>query len=65
MCIRDSNDFVSEQLPREYPNIHYQSVEFSDQKQGLKALLAGAVDGFVTSGGGVEHEFLFLSLIHI
>lgn len=54
-----ANDFVSRQLPKEYPNIHYQTVEFSEQEQGLKALVSGAVDGFITSGGGVENEFLF------
>jgi len=54
-----ANDFVKEQLPLEYQNIHYGSIEFSDQALGLKALLAGQVDGFITSGGGVENEFLF------
>lgn len=53
-----SNDFVIEQLPREFPNIHFRAVSFEDQETGLKALEAGAVDGFVTSGGGVENEFL-------
>ena len=54
-----ANDFVSQQIPKEYPNIHFQTVEFSEQEQGLKALISGAVDGFITSGGGVENEFLF------
>jgi len=54
-----ANDFVSQQLPKEYPNIHYQTVEFSEQEQGLRALISGAVDGFITSGGGVENDFLF------
>lgn len=54
-----ANDFVSQQLPKEYPNVHYRTVEFSEQEQGLKALASGAVDGFITSGGGVENEFLF------
>ena len=54
-----TNDFVNEQLARAYPNIHYQSVEFSNPDQGLKALLAGSIDGFIAAGGGVEQEFMF------
>ena len=54
-----ANDFVSQQLPKEYPNIHYQTINFAEQEQGLKALVSGRVDGFITSGGGVENEFLF------
>ncbi|TDP61528.1 transporter substrate-binding domain-containing protein [Roseateles toxinivorans] len=53
-----SNDFVIEQLPKEFPNIHIQVVSFDDQQLGLKALAAGEVDGFVTAGGGIEYEFL-------
>lgn len=53
-----SNDFVIEQLPKEFPNIHFQEVSFDDQQLGLKALAAGQVDGFVTAGGGIEYEFL-------
>ncbi|MDR3412789.1 MAG: transporter substrate-binding domain-containing protein [Formivibrio sp.] len=53
------NDFVSQRIPQEYPNIHFQPLEFINQKQGLSALLSGKIDGFITSGGGVEHEFLF------
>lgn len=52
-------DFVGEQLPSEYPNIRFEKAEFPDQDQALKALASGALDGFVTSGGGIEHEFLF------
>ena len=54
-----ANDFVSQQLQKEYPGIHFQIVEFAEQEHGLKALVAGDVDGFVASGGGVEHEYLF------
>nr|WP_316642404.1 transporter substrate-binding domain-containing protein [uncultured Roseateles sp.] len=53
-----ANDFVIEQLPKEFPNIHFQEVSFDDQQLGLKALEAGQVDGFVTAGGGIEYEFL-------
>jgi diguanylate cyclase (GGDEF)-like protein len=52
------NDFVVQQLPKEFPNIHIQSVEFDSQEPGLQALEAGLVDGFVTAGGGVEYDFL-------
>ncbi len=53
------NDFVIDALPREFPNIHIQSVGFDAQEAGLKALDAGQLDGFVTAGGGVEYEFLY------
>lgn len=54
-----ANDFVSGQLPVEYPNIRFEKVEYPDQKQALKELASGALDGFITSGGGIEHEYLF------
>ena len=53
------NDFVSAQIPREYSNVRFQTLEYADQGAGLKALVDSRVDGFITSGGGVEHEFLF------
>lgn len=54
-----SNDYVSQQMSKEYPAIHVQVVEFEAQRQGLNALVAGEVDGFIASGGGVELEFVF------
>ena len=54
-----ANDFVSTQLPKEYPNIHYKGLDFEDQERGLKALVSGQIGGFVTNGGGVEREILF------
>ncbi len=54
-----ANDFVRQQLPKTYRNIHYQAIDFDNQAQGLKALREGVVDGFVTAGGGVEKAFLF------
>lgn len=53
------NDFVIGQLPKEFPNIHVQSIEFDEQEAGLKALERGELDGFVTAGGGLEYEFLY------
>lgn len=53
-----ANDFVIEQLPKEFPNIHFKEVSFEDQAEGLKSLAEGEVDSFVTAGGGIEHEFL-------
>ena len=52
------NDFVVQQLPQEFPNVRPQSVEFDDPVQALQALEAGKTEGFVTTGGGVEYEFL-------
>ena len=53
------NDFVIQQLPLEFPNVRPVAVEFDDPGQALAALEAGQVDGFVTTGGGVEYEFLY------
>jgi diguanylate cyclase (GGDEF)-like protein len=53
-----ANDFVREQLPKEYRNIAYQASEFPDQEMGLNTLAQDQIDGFVTAGGGVEHEYL-------
>lgn len=52
------NDFVQEALPREFPNIHFESAEYDEQDKALQALVDGKVDGFVTTGGGVEYEYL-------
>lgn len=54
-----SNDFVIEKIPREYRNITYLPVTFQDQEAALKALVGRQIDGVVTSGGGVEYEFLY------
>lgn len=53
-----SQDFVIQQLPREFPNVHFTVAEFETQAEGLQALADRRIDGFVTSGGGVEYDFL-------
>lgn len=53
------NDFVIQQLPKEYPRVRPKSVEFDEPGHALLALGLGQVDGFVTSGGGVEFEYLY------
>ena len=53
-----ANDFVLEALPRIYPNIRFKPLVFADQNLALAALKQGKVDAFVTSGGGVEVEYL-------
>lgn len=53
-----ANDFVIEALPRVYPNVHFQPIVFGDQNLALAALTQGSIDAFVTSGGGVEVEYL-------
>ena len=53
-----ANDFVTEALPRVYPNIRFKPIVFADQNQALAALTQGSIDAFVTSGGGVEVEYL-------
>lgn len=52
-------DFVQEQFPETYNQIRYTPVVFQDQYSGLRGLLDKQVDGFITSGGGVKHDFLF------
>ena len=53
-----ANDFVIEALPRVYPNVRFKPVVFADQNLALAALKRGTMDAFVTSGGGVEVEYL-------
>lgn len=53
------NDFVIQQLPKEFPNVRPQALEYDEPTAALAALEAGKVDGFVTTGGGVEYEFLY------
>ena len=52
------DDFVSQQLPLEYHNIAYAAEHYPDQQKGLKALASRKIQGFITSGGGVEREYL-------
>jgi diguanylate cyclase len=54
-----TNDFVRQQLPKTYRNIHFEALDFDTPAHGLKALREGVVDGFVTAGGGLEKDFLF------
>jgi len=42
-----------------YNNIHPKIRIYSDQKAALEALSAGAVDGFVVSGGVIIHDFIY------
>ena len=53
-----ANDFVIEALPRAYPNVRFTPDVFADQNLALSALAKGSIDAFVTSGGGVEVEYL-------
>lgn len=52
-----ANDFVIERLAQEYPNVRFRVQTFGEPAEALKALVLGAVDGFVTSGGNVAIEF--------
>lgn len=53
-----ANDFVIEALPRAYPNVRFTPIVFADQNLALAALTQRSIDAFVTSGGGVEVEYL-------
>ena len=53
------SDFVIAQLPKEFPKIRPKNVEFDEPAQALSALEDGTVEGLVTTGGGVEYEFLY------
>lgn len=52
-------DFVQEKFPEVYNQINFFPVVFPDQYSALKGLIDQEVDGFITSGGGVKHDFLF------
>ena len=52
-------DIIIDAFPKKYFNIKYETLIFQDQDKGLEALNNGLVDGFVTSGGGIEYEFLY------
>ena len=54
-----SGDVIESYLPDEYPNIDFEIVEFSSQVQAISGLINGDIEGFITSGGGVVHEYLF------
>lgn len=52
-------DFVLEKFPETYAHIDYAPVIFKDQQAGMTGLLEHAVDGFITSGGGVKYDILY------
>lgn len=52
-----ANDFVIERLAQEYPNVRFRVQTFGEPADALSALVSGAVEGFVTSGGSVAIEF--------
>ncbi len=52
-----SGDVIERYLPDEYPNIRFEIIEFSSQIEAIQGLLSGEIEGFITSGGGVVHEF--------
>lgn len=53
-----ANDFSRELYRETTPNIHFKPIVFADQNLALLALTQGSIDVFVTSGGGVEVEYL-------
>lgn len=53
------DDVVIDAFPKKYFNINYETIVFEDQDKGFDALNKGDIDGFITSGGGVENEFLY------
>ncbi len=54
-----AEDFIQYKLPETYSQIRFTPVVYKDQFSGLNGLLNHEVDGFITSGGGVKHDFLF------
>ena len=52
-------DIIGSFLPMEYPNIDLTIISYNEQYDGIKALLAGRVDGFITSGDSVVYDFLY------
>lgn len=52
-------DVIIDAFPKKYFNIKYETLIFENQEKGLEALNKGLIEGFVTSGGGIEYEFLY------
>ncbi len=52
-------DIAIELFTQGFQNIHFNVIEYPDQLEGLEALTNNEVDGFITSGGGIEYEFIY------
>ena len=52
-------DIAIELFTHGFQNIHFNVIEYADQLEGLEALTNNEVDGFITSGGGIEYEFIY------
>jgi len=52
-------DIAIELFTGAFENIQYDVTEFSDQILGLNALGDNRIDAFITSGGGIENEFIY------
>ncbi|AOT70794.1 transporter substrate-binding domain-containing diguanylate cyclase [Geosporobacter ferrireducens] len=52
-------DAAIDLLPEKYKNIKYNQRRFSDQEEGIQALLEDQIDAFIITGGAVINEFIY------
>ncbi|MBI9015318.1 MAG: transporter substrate-binding domain-containing protein [Clostridiales bacterium] len=52
-------DIAIELFTKEFSNITFEVIEFEGQLEGLKALSQNDIHGFITSGGGIEYDFIY------
>ena len=54
-----AGDVVISILPQKYKNIKYNQISFSNQEEGIKALLEDRIDAFIITGGAVINEYIY------
>lgn len=52
-------DISIELFTKEFDNIAFEVIEFDSQLAGLEALSQKDIHGFITSGGGIEYDFIY------
>lgn len=52
-------DIVIDLIEDAFPQFNFIIVEYEDQIAGLTALQTNDIEGFITSGGGIEQEFIY------
>ena len=52
-------DIAIELFTKEFENINFEVIEFDSQLDGLEALSRSDIQGFITSGGGIEYDFIY------
>lgn len=52
-------DIAIDLFEQAFQNITYEIIEYADQPAGMDALTQEKIDGFITSGGGIEFDFIY------